>query len=1083
MGAPVWRVELFGGLRAIRYSPGALSAAAPPLPATPAAVLERFQTQRTGLLLAALALAAPAARTREELSALLWPDATAAAGRERLSQALYWLRQRLEGDAGREPGSVLRADRYTIRLLLPEAGGTDVQEFEDAVAEERWEAAAALYGGPFLAGYPEDEWVYLERQRFAETYRTVLREAARQAGAAGRASDAVGFIRRALREDPLDETVVAEVMTLLADQGDVAAALREFRNFGERLREALGEDVPASLAALAQTLRQQRTAPPEVAERAPSAPPLEPAVSVSPLPPSLTRFFGREEEIAALSAVLERDEERLLTLLGPGGSGKTRLALEAARRFLGQDPVRRAAFFVSLEYVPDSRRIIPAIFQAVRTGRDAAPPKRMEDHPALRDTLARHLAAFARPLLLLDNAEHLADEEGTPDVFRDLFARSPHLTVLVTARRALGLEGERRVLVPPLPVPPAGGASPEAPSPANAPGDTADPLMAYASVRLFVDRARQVRSDFDLTPENRAAVAALCARLEGLPLALELCAAWAATLTPDQMLSDLNNRFDLLVSRRRDLPERHRSLRAAVESSFLQLPQDLRAAFTSLAVFRGGWTADAAQAVQPAADGAPPRSGHAVMRDRLAQLHERSLIAAEAAPWSGAAGAGGAATRYRMLDTLREFAWDQLTEAERRRATAGHAAYYQNLVESASPFLTGPEQKRYLDLLEVEHDNFRAALQRLRERSADAALPPAERRAAVRSGLRMAVALSRFWQVRGYAHEGRAWLEWFLSRWGTTGAAAAGGTAAAQQERDEEEEEAARGWSAAGRLAWAQSDYATARRDQEAALRLWERAGNDAGRAEALLNLGMIAFRQGLLADARPLLEESLETARRVGDVHTTAGALLNLGNLAGEERDYERARALYEESLELARRAGEQRRVASALNNLGNVARHLKDFDAATRYHEETRALHREMGDRSGYATSLLNLAEIARQTGQYDRAEALLAESLAVHRDLHDPFSITECLLVWAGVATGRGDLARAATLLGAARRLRGTIHSDFSPSDRERWDAFAEEARRALGETLYAEAVARGEGLSLDAAVAFARASADATGNFFS
>ncbi|HVK04254.1 MAG TPA: tetratricopeptide repeat protein, partial [Armatimonadaceae bacterium] len=583
-----------------------------------------------------------------------------------------------------------------------------------------------------------------------------------------------------------------------------------------------------------------------------------------------------------------------------------------------------------------------------------------------------------------------------------------------------------------------------------------DPLWSYASVRLFADRARQARFDFALSPENRETVAALCTRLEGIPLAIELCAAWAATLSPEQMLADLNSRFDLLVSRRRDLPERHRTLRAAVESSFLQLPPELRATFALLSVFRGGWTGEAAEAIQPPQGG----GGHAAARDRLAQLYERSLILAEETPHAAGAGRGGA-LRYRMLDTLREFAGDQLTDAERRRAAARHAAYYLALAEEAAAHLSGPDQRRYFDLLEGEHENLRAALGRLRAQAANPAVGALERREAARSGLRLATALARFWQVRGHSAEGRDWLEGFLS---------ADAPPRSGPEGDDAEREA-RGRGEAGRLAWAQSDYAAAQRHQEAALRLWRGVGDAAGVAEALLDLGMIAFRQGRLGDARPLLEESLRTARDAGDTLTTAGALLNLGNIASEEDDYARARGLYEESLGIARAAGERRRVAAALNNLGNVARRLGDFAAATRYQEETLALRRELGDRSGCATSLLNLAEIARQQGLWGRAEDLLAESLQAQRELGDPFAVSECLLVFAGVAGGAGDFARSAALLGAARAVRAAIASDLSPSDRERWAGFAEAARAALGSAGFASACARGERLSLDEAVAFA------------
>jgi len=248
-GRGLWRVELLGGLRAAFF----------PTPDAPEPThsVERFQTQRTGLLLAALALdvTSAAARPRDEIAGRLWPDAESGAARERLSQALYWLRQRLEGDVGRPPGSALAADRHSVRLI-PEAVETDVSRFERAVREGRWEAAVRAYAGPLLAGYPDDEWVYLERQRLAESYRGALRSAAEAADAARRPGDAAAYLRLALREDPLDETVVADLMGLLARQGSVSAALREYRALGERLREAFDEEPSPALQGLARSLRQ-----------------------------------------------------------------------------------------------------------------------------------------------------------------------------------------------------------------------------------------------------------------------------------------------------------------------------------------------------------------------------------------------------------------------------------------------------------------------------------------------------------------------------------------------------------------------------------------------------------------------------------------------------------------------------------------------------------------------------------------------------------------------------------------------------------------------------------------------------------
>ena len=401
----------------------------------------------------------------------------------------------------------------------------------------------------------------------------------------------------------------------------------------------------------------------------------------------LTRFFGREQELRLLQAFLQSRDTRFLTLMGPGGTGKTRLALEAARHFVSSDAQAvapgsapaRAVFFVSLESVGAASHIMPAIYRALlqtpatASQENSSANAPQEDGPRLRAAVARLLGRIAYPLLILDNCEHLADNADTARVLADLLRACP-LSILATSRVCLGVEGEQQLVVPPLPAPH------QKLTDADTAADAAsqDALLAYVSVQMFVDRARRARLNFALSQSNRDAVATLCERLEGIPLAIELCAAWAATLAPSEMLAALDNRFELLISRRPDVPPRHRSLYAAVESSYLQLPTNLQAAFCALSAFRGGWSAEAAQAIAATNAGNGKTTAFHI-RNSLFALQERSLIFTETTDNASAA------MRWRMLETLREFAWSRLSEEERQATASRHVAWFLQWAETLAP--------------------------------------------------------------------------------------------------------------------------------------------------------------------------------------------------------------------------------------------------------------------------------------------------------------------------------------------------------------------------------------------------------------
>jgi predicted ATPase/DNA-binding SARP family transcriptional activator len=652
-----WRIELFGGLRVAREQ----------------IVVAGFCNQKAAELLAYLAYYLHRVHSREMLADLLWPECDPQIGRHRLSNALSWLR-RAPDVAGLSLSFILKADRATIQLD-PTLVTSDVAEFEatlDAAARARLPDDRARhlthairdYGGALLPGDPNG-WALGERERLAERFFQALAQLVDYCEQSGDLEGALEYVHQGLRLDPLREEIHRDAMRLYAALGRPDAARRQFAELQRLLRNELG--VPPSAASHALLARMDG----------------EDSWSPLSLPAALTSFFGREDEIGRLCELLgsgtperrgQEKRQRLVTLTGPGGSGKTRLALETARRMA---PAWRGGVgFVSLADIAHPQSILEAIRGALQV-----PPT-----PGV-DVLDQVVTALRRrpTLLLLDTFEHLV-EEGAPRV-RSLLERVPSLTCLVTSRRPLAIEGEWEFPVLPLPVP----------------ADASD-LLSYSSVQIFVDRVQAVCPDFRVTPENADVVAGICRRLEGIPLALELAAAWARMLTPAQIMGQLNERFDLLVSRRHDVVSRHRTLRAAIDWSYRLLGSGdrdgaapLQRVFARLAVFQAGCDLEGAAAVC-----ALPGWGTRELLDALTALSEQSLLQRQQDE--------GWEARYHMLETIREYAWERLLacgeEPEIRRR---HALHFLSQAEQLD-FDDFAEREGWLTRLQREHENLRSAL-------------------------------------------------------------------------------------------------------------------------------------------------------------------------------------------------------------------------------------------------------------------------------------------------------------------------------------------------------------------------------------
>ena len=777
------------------------------------------------------------------------------------------------------------------------------------------------------------------------------------------------------------------------------------------------------------------------------------APSIGPshnLPASLSSFIGREQAWARVHTLLV--SHRLVTLVGAGGVGKTRLALAVAEGILDDHP--DGVWLVELAPLADPTLVPGAVAQALRLHEEPGRP--------VLEALCDHCNG-KRMLLVLDNCEHLLP--ACTALVGALLRAAPEPRILATSREALGVAGERHYRVPSLSVP----------DPRHLPS----PELAgtYEAVRLFVARAQERRDTFALSSTNARAVAEICARLDGIPLAIELAAARVSALGVEGLASRLDDRFRLLTGGARDALPRQRTLRATLDWSYDLLTVQEQLVLDRLSVCAGGCTLAAAEVVC-AGEGV---EGWEVL-DLLGALVGKSLVQAEERD--------GGEVRHGLLETVRQYGQQRLAASGRAGAVRDrHLAHFLALAEEAEPALKGADQATWIDRLEAEHDNLRAALGWAREAGA------------AEVGLRLAGALWRFWLMRGHFHEGRAWLEGALAgaegaapnaraealqgagvlaaEQGDYGRAAASFTGSLALRREMGDRRgSARTLSNLGIVAYEQGEYGRAAALHEEALVLCRELGDKRGLALALGNLGLVVLEQGEYERAAALQEESLALDRELGDTHSIGVALCNLGWAVLEQGEYGRAAALFTESLALCRELGNTYGSATALSNLGLVALEQGDHGRAMALHEEALALCRTLGDRRGNAIALGNLGLVALEQGDHGRAAALLKESLALRRELGERRGVAVSLHNLGLLARLEGAPLRSARLLAAAAAVRTAMGTPLNPKDKARHTQAVAALRAALGEDGYAAAWAEGEALRLEEAVALGLAGRDET-----
>ncbi|HEX2913741.1 MAG TPA: BTAD domain-containing putative transcriptional regulator [Chloroflexia bacterium] len=871
---------------------------------------EQWQLRKAAAIVKLLALAKNHCLLKEYLVETLWPGVSPAAAASNFRYALHKARKALIA-VSPDHHQYLRSDQDRLFLAVEGPVRVDVEVFEAALAAaqvsadpQSYRVALTLYTGPLLPQDLYEDWTEPHRAQLRQAFTNASLELSKLYEKRSEFQLAITALERLAAEEPLQEEITFRLMRLYAAIGQPGFAIEKYQKLAEALREELDLEPSESLNKLYLQIRDTAAVLPLISNKAKTS-----FLVKGNLPAPLTSFIGREVETAEVSRLLS--EHRLVTITGMGGSGKTSLALAVAREVASNYP--GGAWLVELASLADPGLVAQRVVTSLGL--------KLSSDSRADDTLAEALNS-SQLLVVLDNCEHLLEECARLADF--LLKNCPGLRMLATSREGLGVAGEQNYSLPLLPIPLAGETN------------DLERVRGFASIRLFVERARERKLFFELNRETVRSVVRICQKLEGIPLAIELAAARVGILSIEQIAAFMDESLHLLKTYRKEVPDRQATLRGAIDWSYHQLKEEEQAVFRALAVFSGGACLEGVSTLYG------PKSRHKLeIIDILSRLAQKSLILVDTEAREA---------RYRQLEVIRQYGRELLvTCGELEFLQELHASYYLKLVEQAEAELTGAHQSEWLAKLETEIDNLRTALEWGVENRPEVAL-------------RIGAALRRFWWAQGYISEGVAWLE--------RGLAAASLKATSPRSR-------AAALVTAGALLSKKSSYPRAITMLEEALAIFRDQGDDDGAAVALGNLGMALGRQSKLDEAREVMQECLALDRRRSDHWGVAYDLSTLGDLAYYKRNPGEAQDYYREAGELYRELGDRQSYLLCQANLAEVARLLGDFEHALKQHASVLEALQESENNIIIPGLLQPVAHLYLDMGNPDHSVLLLSSS----------------------------------------------------------------------------------------------------------
>lgn len=991
------------------------------------------------------------AEMREQVADLLWDDETQATANLRV--LLTDLRQFLapfflitRTQVGINPDSTVWLDTAQFEAALETVRKQQTRDGALTPATAgTLEQALALYHGDFLKGFyirssPRfEEWVLLEQERLRRLALNALQRLTQFYLEQRDYTHGIKTAARLFEIDPLNELTQQQMMQLLARSGEQHAALAHYEKYRQLLAAELNAEPSPETTALREQIRAGTFAE-KIGESARSN-----------LPRMLTPFVGRAEELADLETRLSNPNVALVTLLGPGGVGKTRLALRAAERLYPH--FRDGVTFVALAAVTDANLVATTLAETLNVTEKGG--------EALFSRVKNYLRA-KQMLLVMDNFEQVLD---AAPLLTELLAACPHLKILATSREKLNVYGEHEFPVSPLPTPDL------AQLPARA-ADVVETIASYPAVALFVQRATAAQSDFKLTTANARVVAEICTRLDGLPLAIELAAAQIRTFPPLHLLARLNNRLNVLTGGERDRAPRHQTLRATLDWSYTLLDTREKRGLRQLAVFCGGWDLNAArELMQMQEDSVAPAT-----LNLLTSLVDKSLVQR--------VGRDTEEPRFTMFEVVREYA-RELSQLHNERAALErhHALYFLELARQAQQQMQGPSQVRWLNQMEHELDNVRAALQ----------WTIANRE--IEIGLELAHCLGRFWTVHDRWSEGRSWLEQLLAlpteqtetllraeamysvgllaTWMSDFAAARGffGQALALSKTLGAELVEARILSGLAAVLQSQNELKTARTLAAESQALFEKVGTDYDLAWCNLTHAANLVQGGNFGQARPEIENILAVFDRMGDHWGSGVACSYLGLVARFTGDVPSASLYKARALALLTEVGDVARVGLVYFFLGSPSGEPAERDAELAFFRTKVETYRRMDNRVELAQALLGLGGAEHRHGREPEAQALFTECLALCAEVGLRHEAAECLEGLAGVAAAQDQPERATRLFGAVDTSSRFLTGALAEAWRGNYGTDLALVRAQLDEAMFNALWAEGRALSLEQAIEYA------------